>query len=136
MRKRQDLISLFIYELIWPEKDMITIDIPVKTEIPVVFLLSLKKKLKTYLEKHLDVKMLTGSFEIKNLNNNYEVLGESSDTIDQIFDSYVMKRISENPGLFMFMHFTDQKMFSNNSGHLRVVLNGAYKDRTKYLTAM
>ncbi len=75
MRKRQDLISLFVYELIWPEKDMITIDIPVKTEIPVVFLLSLKKKLKSYLEKHLDAKMLTGSFEIKNLNNNYEVLG-------------------------------------------------------------
>jgi hypothetical protein len=36
----------------------------------------------------------------------------------------------------MFIHFTDQKMFSNYSGHLRVVLNGAYKDRTKYLTAM
>lgn len=36
----------------------------------------------------------------------------------------------------MFMHYTDQKMFSSSSGHLRVVLNGAYKDRNKYLTAM
>ncbi len=36
----------------------------------------------------------------------------------------------------MFMHFTDQKMFSNGAGHLRVVLNGAYKDKAKYLTAM
>jgi len=36
----------------------------------------------------------------------------------------------------MFMHYTDQKMFSNGTGHLRVVLNGAYKDKTKYLTAM
>ena len=36
----------------------------------------------------------------------------------------------------MFMHFTDQKMFSNSTGHLRVILNGAYKDRAKYLTAM
>jgi hypothetical protein len=36
----------------------------------------------------------------------------------------------------MFMHYTDQKMFSNSTGHLRVILNGAYKDRTKYLTAM
>lgn len=27
-------------------------------------------------------------------------------------------------------------MFSNQPGHLRVILNGAYKDRTKYLTAM
>lgn len=62
MRKRQDLISMFVYELIWPEKDTITIDIPVKSEIPLVFLLANKKKMKTYIEKHLDVRMLTGSF--------------------------------------------------------------------------
>lgn len=136
MRKRQDLISLFVYELIWPEKDMITIDIPVKSEVPLVFLLSLKKKMKSYIEKHLDIKMLTGSFEVKGLHSNYEVLGESADTVDQIFDGYLVKRVSENPGLFMFMHYTDQKMFSNHSGHLRVILNGAYKDKTKYLTAM
>lgn len=49
MRKRQDLISLFVYEMIWPEKDMITIDIPVKTALPLVFLLSLKKKMKGYI---------------------------------------------------------------------------------------
>lgn len=71
MRKRQDLISLFVYELIWPEKDMITIDIPVKTDVPVVFLLALKKKMKSYIDKYLDLKMLAGSFEIKNLHNNY-----------------------------------------------------------------
>jgi hypothetical protein len=75
MRKRQDLISLFVYELIWPEKDTITIDIPVKSDIPLVFLLSLKKKMKSYIEKQLDLKMLTGQFEVKNLHKNYEVLG-------------------------------------------------------------
>jgi len=36
----------------------------------------------------------------------------------------------------MFIHYTDQKMFSNQAGHLRIVLNGAYKDKIKYLTAM
>lgn len=36
----------------------------------------------------------------------------------------------------MFMHYTDQKMFSGSTGHLRVILNGSYKDRTKYLTAV
>jgi len=75
MRKRQDLISIFVYELIWPEKDTITIDIPVKTDVPLVFLISLKKKMKTYIEKHLDVRMLTGAFEIKNMHHTYEVLG-------------------------------------------------------------
>lgn len=27
-------------------------------------------------------------------------------------------------------------MFSGSTGHLRVILNGSYKDRTKYLTAV
>ncbi len=36
----------------------------------------------------------------------------------------------------MFIHYTDQKMFSEYNGHLRVVLNGAYKDKAKYLTAI
>ena len=36
----------------------------------------------------------------------------------------------------MYVHYTDQKMFSNGTGHLRVILNGAYKDKAKYLTAM
>jgi hypothetical protein len=31
MRKRQDLIYRLIYEMIWPEKDLITIDVPVKS---------------------------------------------------------------------------------------------------------
>lgn len=136
MRKRQDLISMFAYELIWPEKDTITIDIPVKADVPVVFLLSQKKKLKSYLEKHLDARMLTGSFQVRNLPTTYELLGEAQDTLEQVFDGYVMKRIAENPGLFMYIHYTDQKMFSSSTGHLRVVLNGAYKDKSKYLTAV
>ena len=36
----------------------------------------------------------------------------------------------------MFIHYTDQKMFSQYTGHLRVVLNGSYKDKAKYLTAI
>ena len=71
MRKRQDLISLLIYEMIWPEKDTITIDIPLKTEIPLVFMLSLKKKMKGYIQKYLDIQMLTATFDIKNLHQNY-----------------------------------------------------------------
>jgi hypothetical protein len=50
--------------------------------------------MKSYIEKQLDLKVLTGQFDVKNLHKNYEVLGESSDTVDQIFDSYVINRIS------------------------------------------
>jgi hypothetical protein len=78
MRKRQDLVYQLVYEMIWPEKDLITIDIPVKSEVPIVFLLSMKKRLRAYIDKNLDVQMLTGAFEVKGLHQNYEVLGESA----------------------------------------------------------
>jgi len=44
-------------------------------------------------------------------------------------DNYLTKRVSDTNGLFVFIHYTDQKMFSESTGHLRVVLNGAYKDK-------
>jgi hypothetical protein len=44
-------------------------------------------------------------------------------------DGYITKKVSDNNGLFMFIHYTDQKMFSESTGHLRVILNGAYKDK-------
>lgn len=37
--------------------------------------------------------MLTGTFN-SDLHQSYEVLGEAQDTLDQIFDGYVTKRIS------------------------------------------
>jgi hypothetical protein len=34
-------------------------------------MLSLKKRLRGYIEKHLDVQMLIGAFEVKGLHQNY-----------------------------------------------------------------
>ena len=50
--------------------------------------------MKGYIEKYLDIQMLTGSFDIKNLHQNYEILGESADTVDQIFDAYTVRKIT------------------------------------------
>jgi hypothetical protein len=44
-------------------------------------------------ENYLDIKKMTGKFKISNLNEYYEVLGESSDTLDSIIDNYVRKNI-------------------------------------------
>lgn len=44
MKKRQDLLYSLVYEAIYPEKDLITIDIPVKVDHPVVLALINRKK--------------------------------------------------------------------------------------------
>lgn len=46
MRKRQDLLYYLIYEIIYPEKDLITFDIPVQCDTPFVFAVASKKKFK------------------------------------------------------------------------------------------
>ena len=74
MRKRQDILYSVFYEIFYPEKDLIIIDIPVKTDLPLVFALAHRKKVKQLLDKNIDVKFLSGVFEIKNLNNNFNVL--------------------------------------------------------------
>jgi len=78
-------------------------------------------------EKHVDIRMMTRQFAIKNFPQNYEVLGEAVDTVDSIVDNYVIKRLNEISGLVSSIHYTDLKVFSQNSGHLRVVLNLGHK---------
>lgn len=77
MRKRQDLLYSLIYETIWPEKDLITIDIPVKAEHPIVLCIANRKKIAKTKTAHRDIERLAGSFDVANLPTNFAVLGES-----------------------------------------------------------
>lgn len=62
MRKRQDPIYSLIYEAMYPEKDMIVIDIPVKAEHPVVLALVNRKKVTKTVQANIDLAKLAGSF--------------------------------------------------------------------------
>lgn len=134
-KKRHDLIYS-LYDILVPEKDTVTIDIPVKSDLPIVFALANKKKIKEMAESYLDIKKIAGKFKISNLNDYYEVLGQSSDTLDSILDNYVVKRLNDVQGLFVSIHYTDLKMYSNSNGHLRVVLNATHKNDDHFLTAL
>lgn len=87
-------------------------------------------------ENYLDIKKMTGKFKISNLNEYYEVLGESSDTLDSIIDNYVTKRLNDMQGLFISIHYTDLKTFTNTAGHLRVILNSTHKNPDQFLPGM
>lgn len=71
---------------------------------------------------------MTRQFNVTNLHNNYEVLGEAADTIDSVIDKHVVKKITDLNGLLLSIHYTDIKTFSDSTGHLRVVLNIAHKN--------
>lgn len=121
MRKRQDFLYYFLYETIYPEKDLITIDIPVKIDHPIVLAIVNKKKVSKTVEANLDINKLAGSFEVKSLTQAFEVLGEASEIVDSIVDNYVCRKIADLQSLIQSIHYTDQKMFSQSSGHLRAI---------------
>ena len=125
-----------LYDILFPEKDTVTIDIPVKSELPIVFAIANKRKVKEMSESYLDIKKIVGKFKVGNLNESYEVLGESSDTVDNIVDNYMTKKLNDMQGLFISIHYTDLKTYSNSSGHLRVVLNATHKQPEQFLPAM
>ena len=49
LRKRQDIISDFFLRLVWPDKDKLTIEIPIKpnSDLPAVFSIVKKQQVKT-----------------------------------------------------------------------------------------
>lgn len=111
-----------------PEKDTVTIDISVKSEIPLVLAVLAKKQVKEQTEKNLDLKTMTKQFKLSNMPSNFEVLGEAAETVDSIIDKHVVKKIKDLDGLLLGIHYTDLKTFSEFSGHLRVVLNLSHKN--------
>jgi hypothetical protein len=101
-----------------------------------VFLIAQKKRVKELSEQYLDIRKITGKFNVGNLSAGYEVLGESAETVDSIVDNYIVKRLNDMSGVFFSIHYTDLKTFSNRSGHLRVVLNATHKNPEHFLPAM
>ena len=60
LKKRQDIFSYYFTNLIWEERDVITVDIGLDIEyVPVCFLISKRHLIKNLRENHLDVKHLT-----------------------------------------------------------------------------
>ena len=50
------------------------------------------------------------------------MLGESTEAVDYIVDNNVCRKLADLGTLFESIHYTDQKMFSEQTGHLRAIL--------------
>jgi hypothetical protein len=56
--------------------------------------------------------------------------------VDSVIDNYVSKRLNDMQGLFISIHYTDLKTYTNSKGHLRVVLNASHKNPEQFLPAV
>ena len=71
---------------------------------------------------------LVGSFEVNSLPQNIEAFGESTETVDYVIDNHVCRKIAELGTLVQSIHYTDQKLFSEQTGHLRAIFIASKKN--------
>ena len=102
-----------ILDIFMPEKDTATIDLPLKTDIPLILGVIQKKQVKEFTEKYVDLKTMTRQFNVGNLSqSSFEILGEAADTVDSVLDNHVVKKLKELAGVIASIHVTDLQMFS------------------------
>ena len=63
-------------------------------------------------------------------------MGEAADTVENVVDRHVVKKIKDISGLLLSIHYTDLHTFSESKGQLRVVLNLAHKDDENFAPAV
>lgn len=129
LRKREDLLTYYLLQFVFPEKDLVNIIIPTGCQTPLVFCLSRKREMKSFKQKCPDLNFLTKDYEVSGLSENYRILGENPESINFIFDGYVhmdisqvVKHLNQLINIVHSIHYTDQKIFSSSTGCIRIVL--------------
>ncbi|EAR94967.2 transmembrane protein, putative (macronuclear) [Tetrahymena thermophila SB210] len=124
-RKRQDIITNWFFNLIWPEKDRITIDMPLYDQKePICAAVLRKKDLKTARENYLDLKGLVQKIDTDILDDNHLVLLAGDNYIaNTLFDDSTLKLLEQNQKYISLIHITDCQVFSRANSHMRVILN-------------
>jgi len=110
LKKRQDLITMAIFNLIWPERDRISIEIPldISYSIPVQFGVVRRKDAKTVHANNPDFKGLCRKITIDELSQ-YTILAESEENISNILTPPIMSILKKHDQLIQMLSVSDQR---------------------------
>lgn len=87
LNRRDDFLSMFILNLIWPAKDKMTIEIPLKSVIhPTVFAIVRKGTSKTVRNNYDDLKAFTNTRNSDMLPSPFAILAENDEVGNAILD--------------------------------------------------
>jgi len=139
LQKRQDLLSMYVLSFIWPEKDRVTIEIPIdlKTPIPIVFAAIKKREVKKMQEANPDIKGLCRKLRYDSLANDYVVLGEFEETTDYVLSESIVSMLNKNANLIQLLSFSDQRYAQKLVLRCEMLLSSNLKqDGKKYSTIL
>lgn len=99
MRKRQDLLSSSLMQLVMPERDKMIAEIPIRPveSLPLVFAVCRKTAAKTFRLNSEDLKSLTAVRKYDELSPSYCVLAENDETVRALLTSKVLTVLHSLP---------------------------------------
>lgn len=143
LKKRHCLFSTCTLELIWPKKDTVTIEVPIRipeytnseggvsNSVPVEIMICRKKNMKAILssEQYGYLKNFVGpvqpnSFKKAASEGGMVVLAESDDAANHIVDNSIGELITKfGETHIQDIHITDQKVYNNYPLWLKATIN-------------
>lgn len=128
LKKRQCVFSTLTLELLWPKKDQVFIEIPIKvpeyylsdgtstTNIPLELIICKKRDMKTFFTTYPVLKSIVGPVKVNSLKSETDliVLAESDEAANHVIDNQVGDILSKfGDSHIQEIHITDQKLFNN-----------------------
>jgi hypothetical protein len=110
LKRRQDLLTMLFFSIIWPEKDRISIEIPVElaAPLPVVFAVVRAKEAKTVYGNNSDLKALCKKIAFPDLEGQYIAFGENTEAAEYLLTAPVVSLLKKNDSIIQMIQVTDQ----------------------------
>jgi len=110
LKRRQDLLTMMIFNFIWPEKDRISIEIPldIKYSIPVVFAIVRAKESKTVYSNNSDLKAFCKKVMRDELEGKYVAFGENVEAAEYILTPPIVALLKKYEKIIQMILLTDQ----------------------------
>lgn len=118
LKKRQCLFSTLTMELIWPKRDLVHIEVPLKiaeltegatSPVPLEFYICRKRNMKATFAQFAHLKNFVGPVQATHLKQQDQlvVLAESEDAANHMIDAQVGEVLSRLGEHVQDIHFTD-----------------------------
>jgi len=106
-KKRQDLLSMFIFNLIWPERDRIRVDIVIDNAVPFVFAVSKRREAKNISTNNNDVKNFCRRMPNAELEKQFAVFAETEESANYVLTNAVISALKKNDNVIESIIISD-----------------------------
>eukprot|EP00742_Colponemidia_sp_Colp-10_P006061 GILJ01006486.1.p1 GENE.GILJ01006486.1~~GILJ01006486.1.p1 ORF type:complete len:374 (+),score=79.98 GILJ01006486.1:59-1180(+) len=139
LKKRQDLLSVLLFDMIWPSPDTCVIDIALDAMDPICLAVAKKKNAKNLHQNSPDLKIYTRQRNFAALPPNFVVFAESNEALESVLVAPIVSTLKEFEKYFVSLHITDEHPYlpQKRNLHLEFTLPPLSKlDDVSQLTRM